>query len=128
MRYSKYAASLLSQRIVNKTVAGSRSDKSRACLEYINKLLVQYWSRLLCHYRMDAKSSWFVQTRQAMYDNVTLRCVRVTIVAVEKQYISIYITYSECVFVDLGMQHAICVRFIVICGLPGFTIFFYIIS
>jgi len=40
MRYSKYAASVLSQRIVNKTVAGSRSDKSRACLEYINKLLV----------------------------------------------------------------------------------------
>jgi len=34
------AASVLSQRILNKTVRGSRSDKSRACLEYINKLLV----------------------------------------------------------------------------------------
>jgi len=36
---------------------------------------------------MDAKNLELVKTRQAMYDNVTLRCVRVTTVAVEKQYV-----------------------------------------
>jgi hypothetical protein len=49
--------------------------------------------------------------------NVTLRCVRATIIAVD-------ITYSECVLVALGMQHTICMRHIIICGLFGSTIFF----
>jgi hypothetical protein len=31
-------------------------------------------------------------------------------------------TYSECVFVELGTQHAQCIRHI----LPGFTVFFHI--
>jgi hypothetical protein len=33
-------------------------------------------------------------------------------------------TYSECVFVALGMQHAMRMRHIVICGLTGCSIFF----
>jgi hypothetical protein len=37
-----------------------------------------------------------------MLYNVTLRTVRATAVAVEKKYV----TYSECVFVALFMQHA----------------------
>jgi hypothetical protein len=36
--------------------------------------------------------------------NVTLRRVRLTTVAVEKQHV---ITYSVCVFVVLGIQHAL---------------------
>ena len=40
----------------------------------------------------------------------------------------ISITYSECVFVVLGMQHSMRMRHIVICGVPGSTIFFHIIS
>jgi hypothetical protein len=38
------------------------------------------------------------------------------------------ITYSECVFVALGTQREMRLRRIVICGLPGSTIFCHIIS
>ena len=38
------------------------------------------------------------------------------------------ITRSKCVFVALGIQHAMCKRHIVICGLSGSTIFSHIIS
>jgi hypothetical protein len=39
---------------------------------------------------------------------------------------AIRITYSESVFVDLGSQYAMRMRRIVICGLSGSAIFFYI--
>jgi hypothetical protein len=55
--------------------------------------------------------------RQCTY-NVTLRRVRVTIAAVEN------ITYSECVYLALVIQHAMRMRSTVICTLPGSTIFF----
>ena len=61
--------------------------------------------------------------RQCTY-HVTLRRIRATIVVVGKQYH----TYSECVAVALGIQHAMHMRHIVICGLPGFTVFFHIVS
>ena len=50
---------------------------------------------------------------------VTQRRVRANIVAVENS-----ITYCESVFVALGMQHAMRLRHIFICGLPGSTKFF----
>jgi hypothetical protein len=41
---------------------------------------------------------------------------------------AISITYSECVFVALSIQHAKRMRHIVICGLSGSTKFIHIIS
>ena len=40
---------------------------------------------------------------------------------------AVSIAYSGCVFVDLGMQHVMRICHIVICGMPGCTIFFHII-
>jgi len=43
---------------------------------------------------------------------------------------AISITYSECVcvLVALGIQHAMRMRYTVICGLSGSAVFFHIIS
>jgi hypothetical protein len=41
---------------------------------------------------------------------------------------AIHITFSECVSVALGIQHAMHMHYIVICGLSGSTICFHIIS
>jgi hypothetical protein len=41
---------------------------------------------------------------------------------------TISITYSEIVFVTLGIQHAMSMLLLVKCGLPRSTLFVYIIS
>ena len=41
---------------------------------------------------------------------------------------AVNITYSDCVFLALGIRHAMRMGHIVICGVPCSTIFFYIIS
>jgi len=38
---------------------------------------------------------------------------------------ALIITYSECMFVALDIQHAMRMRHIVICALTGSTIFFF---
>ena len=65
-----------------------------------------------------------IQTRQAMRTLHSSEGVRATIVAAEKQSV----LNSQCVFVALGIQHAMRDRHIVIRGLPHSTIFFHIIS
>ena len=65
--------------------------------------------------------------RQEMYCDVTLRCVRATIVAVGKK--GLFSIVRVCVFVLLVFQLATRMRLIVlICDLSGFTFFFNFIS
>jgi len=54
-----------------------------------------------------------------------MRLVSATIVAMEKE---ISITYSECMSLVLGMQHAMRMHHIVVCGLSGSAIFFHVTS
>ena len=56
--------------------------------------------------------------------NVTLRRVRATIVAVEKLYVLhiVSVCVSVCVFGALGIQHAMRIRHIIICGLSDSTV------
>ena len=65
------------------------------------------------------------QDRQCTY-NVTLRSVCATIIAAAGKKISI--TYTESVFVALGIQHEMGMSHIVICGLSGFTVFVHLIT
>ena len=58
--------------------------------------------------------------------NVTLRHVRVTTVAVEKQWVLHNV--SVCVFVAIVVRRPKLMRHIVICRLPRSTLFFHIIS
>ena len=64
-------------------------------------------------------------TRQAIYLQLTVTCFRANHCCRAK---ATSITYSECVFVALGIKHAMRMRHTVICGLPVFTILFHIIS
>ena len=60
--------------------------------------------------------------KSAVPTDVTLRLVLAAIVAVKK---AISVTYSECVSVALGIENAMRVPHIDICGMSGCTIFFF---
>jgi len=64
-----------------------------------------------------------VKTRQAIYVQRNLEVCSCNHCCCRK---AISFTHSEHVFVDLGIQHAMHTYHIVICGLPGFIIFFHI--
>jgi len=57
-------------------------------------------------------------------NSATLRCIRATTVAVEKQYVLQIVR----VFVALGTQREMRMGYIVICGLSGSTTFFHLIN
>ena len=64
-----------------------------------------------------------ILTRQAMY--VTLRGVRETVVTEEKQEVLYILCVSACACVALVIQHVKHMSYIVICGLRGYSIFFF---
>jgi len=64
------------------------------------------------------------QKSRQFTNKATLRCFRVTTVAVEKELL----LFWKCVFVASGIQHKMCMRHVVIYGFRGFTIFLHIIS
>ena len=57
--------------------------------------------------------------------NLTMGPVRVTVLAVEKQYVRI--AYSECVLIALGIHHGMRMRHIGICYLLGSITSFHIL-
>jgi hypothetical protein len=61
-----------------------------------------------------------------------MRRVRATMVAVEKQKVfcilCVCVCVCVCVYVALVIQHAMRMRHMIICGLPGSRVYFHIIS
>jgi hypothetical protein len=90
-------ATLLTKQYYDDNTEGDKMAGAVACVEEIKKWQVIYIKR-----KIEARSC--------------NHCCSVK---------AISITYSECVFLALGIKYAMRMRHIVICGLPSSTIFFH---
>jgi hypothetical protein len=73
----------------------------------------------------DAHSLGYILTCQAMYVQHNIEVRSCNNCCGGK---AISVTYTQCVFEALVIQHAVRMRHIVICDLPRSTVFFHIIS
>ena len=81
--------------------------------------------RLQSVFAKSVYSCWVMVTEiQAMYYHIAFTDVRATTILVEKQKL-LHILAG--MLVALSIQHAMRIRYTIICGLPGCTIFFYVI-
>ena len=98
---------------------------SNTCLSMTNKNRIIHNQMRLCSTIIVLRKQY--DKRQATYvqHNIeAVRCFRLTIFAVKMQQI----LHILSAFVDLGIQHAMHMGHIVICGMSDATIFFHIIS
>jgi len=75
--------------------------------------------------RNGVEGRYVLHTRQEMFVSLNTEALPLNHYLRRK---AISITYSECVFVGLVIQHEKCMRHIVTCGLQVLPYFFHIIS
>jgi hypothetical protein len=120
--YNTYVSRVLAQQRRYVESHSRMSNKKNPAARYITYIVRYVTCRNLNNFATGFVSA--VTTDRQFTYNVTMRRVRATTVVVKKQSV----LNSLSVFADLGIQHAMCMRHIVICGLSSSSICFHVTS